>query len=74
MYTKMCKYISIYKENDMKKFLIGIAATLVASNLFAQSADYTKFLNQAKKYETEKNGATHWMHIMMQWKLMMHQN
>lgn len=54
MQTKMCKYISIYKENDMKKFLIGIAATLVASNLFAQSADYTKFLNQAKKYETEK--------------------
>lgn len=60
MQTKMCKYISIYKENDMKKFLIGIAATLVASNLFAQSADYTKFLNQAKKYETEKK----WCHAL----------
>ncbi|MCQ2242047.1 formylglycine-generating enzyme family protein [Treponema sp.] len=44
----------------MKKFLSGIAAALVSACLFAQSADYTKYLNQAKKYEAEKR----WCHAL----------
>lgn len=38
----------------MKRKLLGIVLMLISIGLFAQSADYTKYLNQAKKYETEK--------------------
>ncbi|MCQ2613573.1 MAG: formylglycine-generating enzyme family protein [Treponemataceae bacterium] len=38
----------------MKKLVVLIAMLLTGIGLFAQSADYTKSLEQAKKYETEK--------------------
>ncbi|MCQ2613890.1 MAG: SUMF1/EgtB/PvdO family nonheme iron enzyme [Treponemataceae bacterium] len=38
----------------MRKLVVLIAMLLTGIGLFAQSADYTKYLEQAKKYETEK--------------------